>query len=439
VKPAIRASLGFAATAACALSFSSTSFANGRYPLANQLVVDPKNPLHLVARATFGILDSDDGGQTWTWICEDAVGYFGVEDPAIAVMADGSIVVASSKGLSRSADGGCSWQMRTPPGGNRAGVDLAVNPMNPHEALALESSSASGAYSVFLVKTSDDGATWNEVAQLPAGSLAETVEIAPSNPDRVYVSGRVTPSQASTLLRSDDGGLTWTSAPIDVPTGASTFIGAVDPSHPDTVYVRVRVTANTLGRVHVTTDGGATWTKIWQGQGDVAGFALSPDGATLVVGGPDSHINVASTNDFVFESPNPLGPSCLTWSGGKLFACAKEAIDFFSIGYSPDKGISFVPVLHFPDVRPRACGAMTSAAVCASSWDAIASTIGVDAGTPDASPPAPPPLKVDAGGGWSCAVGAPRSRSVASAWVLVLASLFAMVRARCSRRSPPKR
>ena len=40
----------------------SIALANGRFPLANQLVVDPTNPDHMVARATFGILDTHDNG-----------------------------------------------------------------------------------------------------------------------------------------------------------------------------------------------------------------------------------------------------------------------------------------------------------------------------------------------------------------------------------------
>jgi hypothetical protein len=292
------------------------------------------------------------------------------------------------------------------------------------------------------VKPRDDGATWTEVGPLPPNVLAETVEIAPSNPDRVYVSARISPSQVSALLRSDDGGQTWTQNVItDVPAGASAYIGAVDPGNPDVVYVRIQVPANTLGRAHVTHDGGMTWTQIWRGQGDVAGFALSGDGATLAVGGPESGINVGSTNNFMFTSPNPLGPSCLTWSRGRLFACAKEAIDFFSIGVSDDKGVSFVPLLHFPDIKPRVCGAMTSAAVCASTWDSIASTIGVDGGAPpDASvePPPPPPsrpVKVDAAGGWNCATS-PTSSTRGFAWTLLGAvALFGAARARGARKT----
>src|SRR5690242_9544521 len=64
---------------------SGAARANGRYPLADQIVIDPGNPSHIVARSTFGLLDSDDGGKNFRWICETAIGYFGVEDPPIAV------------------------------------------------------------------------------------------------------------------------------------------------------------------------------------------------------------------------------------------------------------------------------------------------------------------------------------------------------------------
>src|SRR5687768_951087 len=69
-----------AVMAAAFTSFNAVpARANGRYPLADQIVVDPGNPEHVVARATFGLLDSSDGGKTFRWICERAVGYYGVE------------------------------------------------------------------------------------------------------------------------------------------------------------------------------------------------------------------------------------------------------------------------------------------------------------------------------------------------------------------------
>src|SRR4051794_8212103 len=83
--------------------------ANGRYPLANQLVARPGGPAHLVARSTFGLLRSDDAGATWTWVCEDALGMLDVaEDPSLALTGDGTTVVAYSQGINVSHDG-CTW------------------------------------------------------------------------------------------------------------------------------------------------------------------------------------------------------------------------------------------------------------------------------------------------------------------------------------------
>src|SRR3954462_11155284 len=53
--------------AATVSSVCGTALANGRYPAASQLVVDPNDPKHLVVSATFGFLDSRDDGKTFNW------------------------------------------------------------------------------------------------------------------------------------------------------------------------------------------------------------------------------------------------------------------------------------------------------------------------------------------------------------------------------------
>jgi len=357
------------------------AFANGRYPLANQLVVDPQNSAHMVARATFGILDTADGGKSWSWICEDAIGYFGAEDPPIAIFADGSTVVASSKSLTVSRDGGCTWVRATGSSGSRFGVDVTVDPANPHHAVALESAQVDGGYSVFVAQTMDDGANWSDVGPTLGGEvLAETIEVAPSNPDRVYVSGRMRSSDESALLRSDDGGQNWTRLPINVPAVVSAYLGGIDPQNADIVYVRARSSIDTSGFALMSRDGGGTWIQLWTGPGDVAGFALSADGATLAVGGPEAGIHVASTSELVFRKASSVGASCLTWSGTALLACAKEAVDGFSIGVSNDLGAHFTALLHLSAITPRNCPSSNSAASCVEIWPSIAPTIGIDAG-----------------------------------------------------------
>jgi hypothetical protein len=181
----------------------------------------------------------------------------------------------------------------------------------------------------------------------------------------------------------------------------------------------------------MTRDAGATWNAIWMGAGDVAGFALSGDGATVALGGPESSVRVAATADMLFHQVNALRPSCLTFWGTRLLACGKEAVDGFSIGVSDDGGATFTSMLHLADIAPQSCGASTSAAICASAWGPIAETIGADAGAaPDAGDSGTPveasDARVDVSGGCSMV----RTRSGAWLWAGIM---FAWAAARVPR------
>jgi MYXO-CTERM domain-containing protein len=358
---------------------SGTAWANSRYPLAGQVVISPSNPSTLVARATFGMLGSSDGGKSWTWICESAIGYFGSEDPPIAVTGDGSTLVASTVGIGVSHDGGCSWTNNPGLAAGRFAVDVTVQPANPHQAFALVSGRIDGSYLVWLARSDDDGRTFHESGpSLPSDFVATTVEVAPTNAQRVYVSGKMFSAQMGALMRSDDGGVSWTSFPLDVHGSASIYIAAVDPLDADVVYIRTL--DDTMSHVMATRDGGSTWKSVWSAPGDVPGFALSADGSTIAVGGPMAGINIASTTDWAFRQTSSVGAYCLAWLGNDLLACGKEATDGFSIGVSHDEGAHFVPLLHLPDIVPRSCPAGSAGGACASEWTPVAQQIGVDAG-----------------------------------------------------------
>jgi photosystem II stability/assembly factor-like uncharacterized protein len=407
--------------------------ANGRYPLADQIVIDPVNPDHIVARATFGLLGSDDAGQHFRWVCETAIGYFGVEDPPIAVTANGSIVVAHSKGLSVSPDGGCSWIRNAGLTGTWFGVDVTIVAARPHEALAVLSNFQDGAYTVSVVKTVNDGESWDEiVTSLGTNFLATTIEVAPSNPDRVYVSGKVLPGGGAAVMRSDDGGRTFSPFLLEIRGAYSIFIGAVDPRNEDVVYLRTN--ADDIGRVLVSVDGAQSWKEIWQAPDDVAGFALSPDGVTLAVGTSSVGVSVASTTDFAFRRTSNAGVYCLTFWGERLLVCTKEAIDAFAIGVSDDLGEHFQPLLHLSDVLPRDCSRDTSAAVCVFDWAETAMAIGADAGTrgkPDAGP-LPTGSRSE---GCNCALGRARGRSPSAAAVAIAVAIAGALRVRHRRRT----
>ena len=414
------------------------SLANGRYPMANQLVARPGAPDHLVARSTFGLLRSDDGGASWTWVCEEALGMLdAAEDPSLAVTGDGSTLVAYSQGLSVSHDG-CSWSPATGIPAGRFGVDVTVSPTRPHAALAIQLEIAGGGYGLHLVTSTDDGATWAEAGQPIPGLLGATVEVAPSNPGRVYISGNVVATGAPLLARSDDGGLTFVQQPIaGAPADANPFIGAVDGADPDVVYLRLSPTAAAPAQVIVTRDGGATFAVLVTLPGDVSGFALSSDGATLAVGGVDSGLFVGSSAGGAFPLTGGIKPSCLTWVGTRLFACARESIDRFSIAVSDDLGAHFAPQLRLADVAPAACPATSTAGVCALRWPQVAATIGADAGTPVTDAGAAPATTPS---GCSCALVSP-PRAVELAWwtLLFAIALIRLFPSRSARRGQGRR
>src|SRR6185312_13424792 len=125
----------------------------------------------------------------------------------------------------------------------------------------------------------DSGHTWAQAGvNLPPQFLGLTVDTAPSNPQRVYISGRNgPPSYPGVIARSDDRGATWQM--LSIPGADSThlpYIGAVDPQNPDIVYVRLD--ADPSDSLLVSKDGGVTWTTAYTATGKLTGFALSPDG-----------------------------------------------------------------------------------------------------------------------------------------------------------------
>jgi hypothetical protein len=54
-----------AVSAAGVLAFSLSAQANGRFPSAGHVEVDPADPAHIVLRATYGLVVTRDGGSRW--------------------------------------------------------------------------------------------------------------------------------------------------------------------------------------------------------------------------------------------------------------------------------------------------------------------------------------------------------------------------------------
>ncbi len=359
--------------------------ANGRMPGANDVVFNAGNRAHLVARATFGIMQTFDAGATFSWICEQVIDISGViADPPLGVMHDGSLVLLPPTGSALvSRDAGCSFtRLEGDPAGQR-GVDLTADPSDPHRVLLLMSTLDafdSEGYGIFrneLIDSRDDAVTFDRLATLPTNFEAETVEIAKSDPSRIYVSGTDSKNARLGIIeRSEDGGQTWTRTSLALPAGSgSLFISGIAPDNADRLWVRIPARGDTLGilpaRLMLSEDKGETFKLLAATDKAMFGFALSPDGTELAYGGPSDGLFVGpSDGSGPFEQKSDLGIRCLRWNENGLYACASEPRDPFSLGLSQDGGASFKPLYRMADTCPQTCDESTSYnRQCKAEWE----------------------------------------------------------------------
>ena len=426
------------ASALFALALSpAPALGNGRFPAADQILLNPADPAHLVLRATFGLLQSRDAGRSWTWICEAAVGYMG--DPAISVLGGGSLLAGFFGSVGVSADLGCNWGNLTLETRYQYAFDTTLDPADPARAWVL-TVSVDGSRQVSLLSVDASGAI---VEALPVGDgfVPSTVEVAPSDPNRIYVTGAIE-NEPSLVLRSDDRGHNWQRFTFAAYGSSPLFISAVDPLDPNLLYARIdnqqdasRPTTQRQPSDHllVSRDAGENWQTVFSLDGDLYGFALSPDGSRIATGGPELGLYLASAQELDFEpAPAPVrGLRCLRWTEEGLLACGQETLDGWTVGLSRDEGQSFEPLWHVTDLSPLECSPTSSTgAVCPAVWPDIARTIGAAGGEPPPNVSPPPSAAKDEGGcslrGGSSAALSPAALSPApppACWLPVAAAL----------------
>jgi photosystem II stability/assembly factor-like uncharacterized protein len=228
---------------------------------------DPADPNHwLAGAATGGIWTTRNAGQTWA---SNTDGLFSLAIGAIAFApGDPQMVYAGTGeanfsrdaraggGILKSVDGGSNWSLVSGTALNRAAVAaIRVSPANPNVVLAATSRGAGngrfseiilGSTPMFgLLRSTDGGATWSRALTGQATAL----EIDSSQFNNQYTaisdvhSGRTNDSpgsQPNGLYRSTDGGQNW--SPVEGPWVAmrpGRLVPAIAPSNPNVMYVSV--------------------------------------------------------------------------------------------------------------------------------------------------------------------------------------------------------
>jgi photosystem II stability/assembly factor-like uncharacterized protein len=127
-----------------------------------------------------------------------------------------------------------------------------------------------------LMKTSDDGGTFQPIFEKEAVASMGAVAVAPSDPKVVYAgTGEANDRNSSAwgrgVYRSSDSGATWTKAGLTASRSIARIV--VHPTEPDTLWVAAMGDLWAPGGergLYKTTDGGKTWKAVLQAEGGYA-------------------------------------------------------------------------------------------------------------------------------------------------------------------------
>jgi len=229
---------------------------------------------------------SHDGGTTW----EDASrGYTGAQIRGVDVSHDNHnwVYVCGRSGPFKSLDAGATWQgLAYPPITGSEWRSVGVHPGNANRILIAEE------HFGFLYLSSSGGLSWTQVFDVAdahpnpvedRGGFAD-IEFAPSNPSVVYA-GMLYLNKttgAVGVIKSTDGGATWTQTNDALIAGKKVRTLAIDPSNPDVVYAGTE-----LAKVARTADGGSTWASASSGLPalGVASLAIDPRDPLILYAG----------------------------------------------------------------------------------------------------------------------------------------------------------
>lgn len=308
--------------------------ANGRFPRSVKVVFRPGTPTEMILAVTFGLLVSKDDGATWRWVCESAVGFSGTFDPDYELTSSGAIFATTFDGLKVTRDG-CHWDAMPAPLGTTFVSSVAIGPNGTIWAGTSDARVGSRIY-----QSTDDGLTFTPTGPIGvAGDWWDSIEVAPSDPQRIYVAGfRLAAGlpRERLLFRSLDGGQAWEQLPTTAFLGTNNSdlqLAAVSPIDPDLVFARMTLIGPTLqesiyrsANAGAALPGGPIWIKVLDLPDTIPGVTVRGNGEVWAAA-PFRGLH-RSQDDGQSFAPVPgvsLEGRCLTERvDGTLFLCTNN-------------------------------------------------------------------------------------------------------------------
>ncbi len=277
----------------------------------------------------FGLYRSIDGGATWTRVLAERVFAVAFESATTGI--------AVGSGIWRTADGGATWSVMQAPG-----VMQLVRVVSPSPGVYVAIGSMLNTPAL-IMRSVDGGQTWTAP---PPGTTDQLVDIAFGSASTGVIAVGI-----GSVLRTTDGGATW-SAPIAV---APFGLHSVAFADAGTV-----VAMSALGGVFRSTDAGQTWVA-----GDDLGFAGAEFLARLKF--------LAATEGYAVGLHGQIWRTAdagLSWS---LVAGGSDLESFASVKFRAGEGLA----AHGNDVLRTLDGGAT--------WQSLGVTGAFDVALPDAS------------------------------------------------------
>jgi len=289
------------------------------------LSANPSDPNDLLYMAADRLYHSVDGGRSGRAVPTPSRAFGGlVRAPSRPSLLYAVYEVNTAPVVGRSIDDGLTWSaVYRPPGGGPGPYihDLVLDPRTPARALVAIEDYHEG----HITETRDGGATWHDLGVLPdsgipaTGAIPTLVALSPSHPRRIWV---VVQAMGDTrLVRSDDGGRTWSVA-AGLPRDATITMVQEDPQ--GRVYA---VSGNTShpAVLYRSTDG-VRFTAVAE-PGSVASWAvLSADSRYMVGGDPMAPLTVLRLSPGrAIQRLTPYGlPAPVAVHGRVLFAVGAD-------------------------------------------------------------------------------------------------------------------
>jgi hypothetical protein len=375
-------------------ALASTAAANGRDPYMVSVHFKRGAEQNIIAGATFGLLVSHDGGVTWQWMCEKAIGYGGMWDPDYEYTSTDAIFATTFDGV-KVMRNRCDFT-----NGALGTTFVSRVEQGPDGSIYISASDSTIGDSK-IYKSTDDGMTFPSQIT-PPGSMAsdwwQSIEVAPSDAQRIYLTGyrlvtkctanstnagaacttnamclgggTCEPQKEFLLYKSVDGGANYTTmtVPAGITASSNTTIDimGIAPATPATLYIKTTYETGSSGdSIYRSTNSGATWTKILSKDSKFGLSFLARADGTCVAGTRElgawtsTDCATATTPTWTALTNAPHIGCLYENSAGDVWACTQMTaspqlnIDADGYGLMKSSGTlaTWTGMLRFPDIQ----------------------------------------------------------------------------------------